>query len=44
MYFFYGQRGHEQNGGRAFETAAAVEAGEAIRAELTQQGPRTAVR
>jgi len=44
MYFLYGQTGRQQNGGRAFETAAATEAGEAIRAELTQQSPRTAVR
>jgi hypothetical protein len=41
LYFFYGHMGQEQNGGRSFETAAAIEAGEAIRAEVRQQGPRT---
>jgi len=34
MYFFYGQAGQVQNGGRAFETTAAIEAGLAVRAEL----------
>jgi hypothetical protein len=41
LYFFYGHMGQEQNGGRAFETVAAIEAGEAIRVEVRQQSPRT---
>ena len=41
MYFFYGQAGQVQNGGRAFETAAAIEAGEAVRVEIRQPSPRT---
>jgi hypothetical protein len=41
MYFFYSQVGQLQNSGRAFETAAAIEAGEAVRAEVRQQSHRT---
>jgi hypothetical protein len=44
MYFFYSQRGQKQNGGRAFETTAAIETGEAIRAEIMEQIPRATVR
>jgi hypothetical protein len=44
MYFFYSQEGHKQNDARAFETPAAIEAGEAIRAEVGQQSPRTDAR
>ena len=39
MYFFYSRVG--QNGGKAFETAAAVEAGEAVRAEVRHHSART---
>jgi hypothetical protein len=41
MYFFYSQMVQAQAGGRAFETAAAVEAGEAVRAEVRHPSPRT---
>ena len=38
MYFFYSQMVQAQAGGRAFETAAATEAGDAVRAEVRQHG------
>jgi hypothetical protein len=40
MYFFYSQMVQAQHG-RVFETAAAVEAGDAVRAEIRQPSPRT---
>jgi hypothetical protein len=39
MYLFYSKVGQKQNGERSFETAAAIEAGEAVREELGQQNP-----
>jgi hypothetical protein len=42
LYFFYQHVG--QNGGRAFETAAAVEAGYVVRAELRHRRTGTDAR
>ena len=44
MYFFYSQMVQAQSGGRAFETAAAVEAGDAVRAEVRQYSLRSDAR
>jgi hypothetical protein len=41
MYYFYSRLGQARSDGRAFETDAAIEAGEAVRAEVRQPRPRT---